>query len=197
MSTREELAADVGSIGVVVRLLPTGFSPPAWRESQPPRLESEDAFDAAALETLRGHATFLQRVIDDALGDRFAVRSLEIRTSSSIEVVVVIAAAYKILTQFNEISDAMSRARDNLQGIVGAALHAAGLRDFLATGHSSVAVLDGLVSATGPSLPPILQVSPPLGWTRDALLRVVIPLAMVTWLAVLIVGVFAAVRALN
>lgn len=160
-------------------------------------MESDDDFDAAALEILTQHAAFLRRVIDDALGNRFAVRSLEIRASSSIEVIVVIAAAYKILTQFNEITETMSRARDNLQGIVGAALQAAGLRDFLVTGHSSSAVLEGLASATGPSLPPILQVSPPLGWTRDALLRVIIPLAILTWLAVLIVGVYAAVRALS
>jgi hypothetical protein len=208
MPETDDLILEVGRVTAVARYVPRREQ---IHGDEGRHIETEDAFDDYAMTALYEQSEFLRKVLRDALGNDYTVTRLSVETANSVEVIAVIGVAYKLLKDFNEVMDTLSKARDHLVNVVHSIIYGqtpAEWYDFVVTGR--VATPTGQlpeVQAPAPvqQNPPtaastrlVRQFSsprPPVHWDRDAFLsRFVIPLSFATVLVGLAIGLIAAIR---
>jgi hypothetical protein len=210
----QDLQSEVGTISVVARYVPG--------EPEPDEIQSDDAFDEIVQSSLARRADFIRKALGDALGPDYTVTRLTIETTRSVEILAVVAVAYTLLKNVNEVVETLARARDHLVVITRWLLNRTPGPihpwEYFVTGYVTTVPADSL--APGSSQIPLgyaspVQVQPtlpqpsglvaqarqvatprqPIEWDRNAFLsRLIVPLVFLFVVTGLIVALIAAFR---
>jgi hypothetical protein len=206
----EDLRAEVGRISVVARYVP------------PEPAEAEYSFDEDVSTALRKREEFMREALGDALGPDYAITRLTVDITRSVEIVAVIAVAYKLLKNFNEVVETVTRARGIFADLVNNLIRfdAVARYEYVVAGRLAVVPADTFVASSAQVVPPgYLPVAPqappalaqpgglaplvgrvaaprqPIDWDLNAFLsRLLVPLAFLLGVAGLIVGLIAGFR---